>query len=136
MERTLEEVLPIMGVEHDCILSKQGDITAAFSVTLPEIFTLSDEDYEVLHNALIKAIRILPKHCIFHKQDWFTENCYKSETTNASFLTASSQRHFNGRPYLDHSCYVFLTKKPANRKIVTSMYSGLLKKTIVPVETV
>src|SRR5437773_2241706 len=138
MERTLEEMLPLMGVEHDCILSKQGDITVAFEVTLPEVFTLSDEEYEAFHQALIKAIRVLPKHCVFHKQDWFTEGKYTAsfENKNSSFLGASSRRYFNGRPYLHHTCYIFLTKKPSNRKAVTSMYSGLLKKTIVPVETI
>jgi conjugation system TraG family ATPase len=136
MERTLEEILPIMGVEHDCMLSKQGDITVAFEVTLPEIFTLSDEDYEALHQALIKAIRILPKHCVFHKQDWFTEDKYSGEKSSEGFLASSSQRYFKGRRYLHHTCFVYLTRKPANRKAVTSMYSGLLKKTIVPVETI
>lgn len=136
MERVLEDMLPLMGVEHGCILSKQGDITVAFEVTLPEIFALSDEDYETLHQALIKAIRVLPRQCIFHKQDWFTESRYKSESGGKAFLAASSGRYFNGRPYLNHQSYIFLTKKPANRKAVTSMYSGLLKKTIVPPETI
>ncbi|QEC69281.1 TraG family conjugative transposon ATPase [Panacibacter ginsenosidivorans] len=136
MERTLEDILPIMGVEHDCILSKQGDITVAFEVTLPEIFTLSEEDYEAVHQALIKAIRVLPKQCIFHKQDWYTQDRYKSQANGGGFLADSSQRYFNGRSYLHHSCFIYLTKKPANRRAVTSMYSGLLKKTIVPVETV
>ena len=136
MERTLEDILPIMGVEHDCIVSKQGDITVAFEVTLPEIFTLSEEDYEAVHQALIKAIRVLPKQCIFHKQDWYTEDKYKGQANGGGFLAESSQRYFCGRSYLQHACFIYLTKKPANRKAVTSMYSGLLKKTIVPVETV
>jgi hypothetical protein len=37
MEKQLNEILPILGVEHDCILSKQGDITLAFRLELPEI---------------------------------------------------------------------------------------------------
>ncbi len=49
MEKHLDDLFPIMGVEHDCILSKQGDITIAFRVELPEIFTLSDQEYEALH---------------------------------------------------------------------------------------
>lgn len=136
MERILEDILPIMGVEHDCILSKQGDITVAFEVTLPEIFTLSEEDYDAVHQALVKAIRVLPKQCIFHKQDWYTADRYESQVNGGGFLAESSQRYFNGRPYLQHTCFIYLTKKPANRKAVTSLYSGLLKKTIVPVETI
>jgi hypothetical protein len=61
MDRNLSDIFPVMGIEHDAILSKGGDITLAYKVTLPEIFTLSDTDYEALHQSLIKAIKILPK---------------------------------------------------------------------------
>ena len=119
MERVLENILPIMDVEHDLILSKQGDVTVAFRSELPEIFTLSNEEYEAFHQAWIKAIKILPKHSIFHKQDWFIDCKHKANFLNNdnSFLSRSSERFFSERPYLDHSCYIFLTKKPAGRKL-------------------
>ena len=47
MERLLYEMLPIMEVEHNAILSKQGDITIGFKVSLPELFTLSDRDWKI-----------------------------------------------------------------------------------------
>ncbi len=138
MQKELKDILPIFGVEHDCILSKQGDVTIAYEVTLPELFTMSDQEYEALHQALIKAIKILPRHSIFHKQDWFTETKYAANFTkeDKSFLTASSERFFNERPYLDHQCYIMLTKKPSNRKQGSSLFSNLLRRSIVPEETV
>jgi conjugation system TraG family ATPase len=137
MERVLEEILPIMDVQHDLILSKQGDVTIGFLCELPEIFTLSNDDYEAFHQAWIKAIKILPKHSVLHKQDWFLDSRYKADFLNAetSFLSRSSERFFHERPYLDHSCYVFLTKKPAGRKLSSSLFSNLLRKAIVPEET-
>ena len=88
MERNLEDILPILAVEHDCILSKQGDITIGFEISLPEIFTLSNEDYESFHQSWVKAIKILPKHSIFHKQDWFIDSKYRADfsKTDISFL--------------------------------------------------
>ena len=56
MEKVLDDILPIMDVEHDCILSKQGDMTVVFKADLPEIFSLSDQEYEAFHQAWIKAI--------------------------------------------------------------------------------
>ena len=137
MERALEKILPIMDVDQDLILSKQGDITLAYACELPEIFTLSNDEYEAFHQAWIKAIKILPKHSIFHKQDWFVDNSHKSDFLNGdtSFLSRSSERHFNERPYLDHTCYIFLTKKPSGRKLSNSLFSNLLRKNIVPEET-
>jgi conjugation system TraG family ATPase len=137
MERVLEEILPIMDVEHDLILSKQGDITIAFVVELPEIFTLSNDEYEAFHQAWIKAIKILPKFCVFHKQDWFLDSKHQPDflKDDTSFLSRNSERFFNERPYLDHTCYIFLTKKPNGRKLSSSLFSNLLRKSIVPEET-
>ncbi|HTN20744.1 MAG TPA: TraG family conjugative transposon ATPase [Pelobium sp.] len=132
-----QNILPVYKVEHHCILSMQGDITLAYKATLPEIFTLSDRDYEAYHQAWVKAIKILPQHSIFHKQDWFTEGNYKAdfEKSGDSFLSKASERFFNERPCLDHECYIFLTKKPKDRKLSSSVYSNILRKSIVPVHT-
>jgi conjugation system TraG family ATPase len=138
MERNLSDILPILSVEHDCILSKMGDVTIGFAVILPEIFTLSNEEYESFHQTWIKAIKILSKQSVFHKQDWFTENNFAADfsTDDKSFLARSSERFFNERPYLDHRCYIYLTKKPPNRKLSSSVVSNLLRRSIVPEETV
>lgn len=137
MEKFLEEILPIMDVEHDCILSKQGDITVAYKVELPEIFTLSNSDYEAFHQIWIKAIKILPKFTVLHKQDWFIESKYKADFTkdDISLLSRSSELFFNERPFLDHSCYIFITKKPSGRKNSSSLFSSLIRRSIVPEET-
>ena len=137
MEKWLKDVLPVAGVEHDCILSKMGDVTVVYEVTLPEIFTLSDQEYEAFHQAWIKAIKILPKQLVFHKQDWFVDSKYHPDFSKAdtSFLSRSSERFFNERPFLDHKCYILLTKKPANRKASSSLFSTLLRSSIVPEET-
>ena len=137
MEKWLKDLLPILDVEHNTILSKQGDITLGFEVILPEIFTLSNEDYESLHQTWVKALKILPMQSVFHKQDWFLDSKYKSRFSmdDTSFLTQSSERFFNERPFLDHKCYIYLTKKPANRKLSSSAFSNLLRRSIVPQET-
>ena len=137
MEKVLDDILPIMDVEHDCILSKQGDVTVVFKADLPEIFTLSDQEYEALHQAWIKAIKLLPKFSVFHKQDWFLESSHKPDfiKEDTSFLSRASERFFNERPFLAHTCYIMLTKKPEGRKTASSMFSNLLRKSIVPEET-
>jgi conjugation system TraG family ATPase len=137
MEKVLDDILPIMDVEHDCILSKQGDMTVVFKADLPEIFSLSDQEYEAFHQAWIKAIKLLPKYSVFHKQDWFLDSSHKPDFTkeDTSFLSRASERFFNERPFLAHSCYIMLTKKPEGRKTASSMFSSLLRKSTVPEET-
>jgi hypothetical protein len=102
--KNLFDVLPIYGMEHDAILSKMGDITVAFKVELPELFTMSNDDYEAFHHVWIKAIKVLPVNSVLYKQDWFTEAKYMPSfiQEDNSFLTRSSDSFFNERPYLDH----------------------------------
>ncbi|HEY0056934.1 MAG TPA: TraG family conjugative transposon ATPase [Pedobacter sp.] len=134
----IENIMPLHKVQHDAILSSNGDITIAFEASLPDIFTLSDRDYEAYHQAFVKAIKVLPKFSIFHKQDWFTEAVFRADFDKAgkSFLSRSSEKFYNERPYLDHKCYIFLTKKPEGRRLSSSVYSNILRKSIVPEHTI
>jgi len=137
MEKRIEDILPILCVEHNCIVSVQGDITVVFEAKLPEIFSLSNDEYEAFHQTWVKAIRLLPRHSVLHKQDWFTRKTYKSpDELQADFLDRAASRHFDGRNYLAHSCYICLTKKPEERKLSTSLFSNLLRRSIVPEQSI
>ena len=43
---TLERKFPLLAVEHGCIVSKDADLTVAFEVTLPEVYTVAAGEYE------------------------------------------------------------------------------------------
>ena len=97
--KSAEQIFPIYKVEHDAMLSVHGELTIAFELILPELFTLSNDEYEAFHQAWIKAIKVLPKQTVFHKQDWFLDSRYKANFENKdSFLCRSSERFFNERP--------------------------------------
>lgn len=134
----LEKVFPIYKVEQDCILSRQGDVTLAFEVQLPEIFTMSDQEYEAFHQVLVKAIKVLPNNSVFHKQDWFLAGTHQAafEDKDLSFLSRSSERFFNERPLLHHNCYIMLTRKSSERKASSSMTSNLFRRSIIPPEAI
>lgn len=133
---TLESKFPLMSVENGCIVSKDADITAAFEVTLPEIYTVTLAEYEAIHGAWCKAIKVLPDYCIVHKQDWFVKENYKPELQkeDMSFLSRSFERHFNERPFLNHKCYLFLTKTTKERNRRQSNFSTLCRGFIIPKE--
>ena len=133
---TLESKFPLLRVENNCIISKFADITAAYRVTLPELFTLTGEEYEALHGAWLKALKVLPDYTVVHKQDFFIEERYMApeEGSERSFLARSYERHFNERPYLRHTCYLFVTKTTPERMRQTSASSVLCRGFIVPRE--
>ena len=133
---TLESRFPIWGVEMGCIISKDADITVAFKVELPELFTVTGKEYEAIHSSWTKAVKVLPDFCIVHKQDWYIKEQYEPEIKQEemSFLSRSFERHFNERPYLNHTCYLFLTKTTKERSRMQSNFSTLCRGSIIPKE--
>ncbi len=133
---TLESKFPLLRVENNCIISKFADITAAYRVSLPELFTLTGEEYEALHGAWLKALKVLPDYTVVHKQDFFIEERYTApeDGSERSFLARSYERHFNERPYLRHTCYLFVTKTTPEQMRQTSASSVLCRGFIVPRE--
>ncbi|SHM05522.1 TraG family conjugative transposon ATPase [Flavobacterium saccharophilum] len=133
---TLESRFPLLAVENNCILSKDADITACFEVRLPELFTVASAEYESIHSAWHKAIKTLPDFTVVHKQDWYIRENYDPEMdkVDQSFLARSYDRHFNERPFLNHYCYLFLTKTTKERMRMQSNFSSLCKGAVIPKE--
>ena len=133
---TLESKFPLLSVEHGCIVSKDADITVPYRVELPELFTLTKAEYESVHSTWAKAVKVLPNYSIVHKQDFFIEESYRPDICkdDLSFLSRSFERHFNERPYLQHTCYLFLTKTTKERSRTTSSFNALTRNFIIPKE--
>lgn len=134
---TLESKFPLLSVENDVIVSKDADVTVAFRVELPELYTVTSTEYEAIHSAWVKAMKVLPDYSIVHKQDIFIRESYKPDTDreDISFLSRSFERHFNERPFLNHTCYLFLTKTTKERSRTQSNFNTLCRGFIVPKES-
>jgi conjugation system TraG family ATPase len=136
--KNLEEVFPVWKIEvhgeYSCLLDKLGNITIGFSVQLPEIFTLSANEYEAMHNGWVRAMKVLSAGTVIHKQDWFTESKYHADFENpeTTFLHHSSERHFNERPYLRHECYLYLTLLSNGKATANAMSSALILGSLMP----
>ncbi|QXV64011.1 TraG family conjugative transposon ATPase [Mucilaginibacter sp. 21P] len=133
--KNAEHLFPIYKVEHDTMVSMQGELSIAYEVRLPELFTLSNDEYLAFHQTWVKAIKLLPKNSIFHKQDWFVRANYQATFSDRTFLSHASERFFHERPYLAHHCHVILTKRPENYRVVNSAASSLLRKRLTPAQS-
>ena len=99
---TLESKFQLLAVEQGCIISKEGDITVAYEITLPEIFTVTSQEYESVHAAWCKAIKVLPDYSIVHKLSRYSrQNAINKEWIDEYLNEAHSQElqsvraHFN-----------------------------------------
>ena len=117
MRNVMKAATPRKQVRRFCRLSTTASsarmpTSRSAIVELPELFTVTQAEYEAIHSAWVKAVKVLPNYSIVHKQDFFIEESYTPELQkeDLSFLSRSFERHFNERPYLKHTCYLFLTK--------------------------
>ena len=129
----LESKFPLLAVENNCIISKYADITVGYKVTLPELFTVTSAEYEIIHSVWLKAIKILPNYSVVHKQDWFVKEEYQPDINgDQTLLSRSFEKHFNERPFLDHTCYLYITKTSKENSATQSNFSSLCRGTIIP----
>ena len=135
---TLERKFPLLSVENGCIVSKDADLTVAFEVELPELYTVTAAEYEDIHSSWVKAVKVLPDFSVVCKQDWFTKETYRADFKDGgqSFLSKSYERHFNERPYLNHKCYLYLTKTTRERSRQRSDFNTLCRSSLLPKEMV
>lgn len=131
---TFESVFPLLAVENDCLVSKQGDITVGFKVKLPEIFTVGGNEYETIHSSWLRATLVLPEYTILHKQDWILKEEYVPNVNQEgmTFLSKAFEQHFDKRPVITHTCYLFITKTTKQQMRRMSTFTSLTTGNIAP----
>ena len=115
---TLESKFPLLSVEQGCMVSKDADITVAFRVELPELFTVTSAEYEAMHSAWHKAIKVLPNYSIVHKQDWFIKEDYQGKLFGYIKKQYEKRTFFLKKhylcPYYGNSRTIYNRKQQAN----------------------
>lgn len=114
---------PIVDIQDNVVFANNGNIVVCFKGVLPEIYSLSEKDFEDMHGAWFQAVKSLPTGCVVHKQDIYIKQKYtSSQLPNNTFLEKATHAHFKGRDFMEHRSYLFfiLTKNNAlnNSKFV------------------
>lgn len=107
---------PIADIQDNIVFVNNGNVVLCYKGNLPEIYSLSEKDFEDMHGAWFQALKSLPVGTVVHKQDIYLKKSYASEKLpNTTFLEKATHEHFKGRSHIEHSCYLFfiLTKNKA-----------------------
>ena len=107
---------PIVDIQDNIVFANNGNVILCYKGNLPEIYSLSEKDFEDMHGAWFQALKSLPVGTVVHKQDIYLKKSYTSEQLpNSTFLEKATHEHFKGRGHIEHSCYLFfiLTKNKA-----------------------
>ena len=119
----IRDNFPVMNGGDGVILSKRGDICVGWELTLPPAFRCNEAGYDSLLGTLSCAIALLPDYTVVHKQDVFMRKRFAAESVRG-FLEDAYERHFDGREYLDHRCFLWLCF--SSKKNVRGGTSGIL----------
>ena len=106
---TFDKYMPVLSIQDGVVVSKRGELTLGWEVSLPCMCALTEDGYEDLLEAFNSAVRTLGPGYIVHRQDIYLKDTYKADT-HEGFLGSSYERHFDGRQHLTHRQYLFLTK--------------------------
>jgi len=104
----LSAYAPIADIQGNIVFANNGNVVLCYKVDLPEIYSLSETDFEELHGTWFQAIKSLPIGTVVHKQDIYLKKSYNSEVLpNSTFLEKATYEHFKGREHMEHTCYLF-----------------------------
>ncbi|MEM1118980.1 MAG: TraG family conjugative transposon ATPase [Bacteroidota bacterium] len=128
----LSDRIPIWKIENHLVLSKTQALSATLELTMPEAYSLSEGGLEKIYNMFDRIIKAMPKGYLLHKQDYYVQKVYERNGQGTTFLSSAYERKFNERSFLEHRCYLVLTKNPLEdaftTNILTTLISGRLVK--------
>ncbi|MDC9722243.1 MAG: TraG family conjugative transposon ATPase [Urechidicola sp.] len=119
---------PILNIEQHIVFANNGNVVLCYKGDLPEIYSLSEKDFEDIHGSWFQAFKSLPTSTVIHKQDIYKKADYTSEILpNDTFLEKATHDYFKGRNYLKHSCYLFFIL-PFNKALNASKFTNPFRK--------
>ena len=123
----MEDIFPLMSICDGFVISKRGDITLGWEVTLPGLFSLTEKGHDDLISSFASAVGLLDPWMMVHRQDVFLHKKYERSAAEG-FLSESFERHFDNRTHLVHRQFLFLTitsKESACKGVSSSGLFGI-----------
>ncbi len=93
------------------IVGLEGNFLVGFNVELPEMYSLGENDFDILNDSLSKALKDLPDNTIFVKHDNFNDKYI--DTTNyptKNYLQTKTKEYFKTKEYRSHSTKIFFVQ--------------------------
>ena len=120
---------PILDIQNHVVFANNGNVVLCYEVALPEVYSLSESDYEELHGTWFQAFKSLPTGTVIHKQDNYQKVGYDAkQLANRTFLQKATHNHFKGREYLKHQSHLFFVL-PLDKALNASKYVNPFRKT-------
>jgi hypothetical protein len=110
MSKDLSEIIPIQNIEKQMLINGNGDITAGFSILMPEVFTYDNKEANYLLSEFDNLFTSVPTGTYFQFQNFIYTDKYKSDSKNANLFTQIEDlKHFDNRPLAKQYLNLYVT---------------------------
>jgi conjugation system TraG family ATPase len=107
-EIRLSDHKPLIYIQDNLAYSGTGDKIFCYELSLPESYSLSEKDFDKQYTIWYKAIKNHNPGTIILKSDYYLKRQYDSQhLPDRTFLQKETKKHFSGRSYIQHKCYLF-----------------------------
>ncbi len=115
---------PILDIQGHMVFANNGNVILCYEVELPEVYSLSESDFEAIHGTWFQGFKSLPIGAIIHKQDIYQKTLFDADgIPNDSFLERATYDHFKGREYIEHTSYLFFVL-PLHKSLKASKFTN------------
>ncbi len=119
---------PITEIRENFVFANNGNLVLCYKTDLPEVYCLSEKDFEDLHGIWFQALRSLMSGSVIHKQEIYRKKSFSAEKLpKESFLERATHEYFKGREHLEHESYLFFIW-PRNKALNNAKYINPFKK--------
>ena len=135
---SFDEFFPLAAAKDGFLVSKTGDVTAGFEVSLPAAFGVDAAGYDAMSSSLLLAASVFADASawtMIHRQDVFRLETVGPDEGLKGFLGTRLSEHFEGRQCLVHRQFLFVTltsKNSALREGASSGVFGFRGKRVTP----
>jgi conjugation system TraG family ATPase len=104
-----KDIINIRKIEGNTGLTYNGDIFFAYKLTLPEVYSLSNNDYDEISNDLIRYSKSLKTGVIEHWQAFSIKREFEvAKLVGETFLQKATKEYYRSREFTDFDAYLYL----------------------------
>lgn len=119
---------PILSIEDHIVFASNGNVVLCYEVMLPEIYSISESDFEQLHGSWFQAFKSLPSGTVIHKQDVYRKCEYTADNIpDKTFLQKATHDYFKSREFVEHKSYLFFVL-PLDKTLKSDKYVNPFRK--------
>ena len=123
---------PILDIQdHIIVFANNGNVVLCYKGNLPEIYSLSEKDFEDIHGAWFQAFKSLPVSTVIHKQDVYQKehNIHASEAyLMTSFLEKATHTYFKGPRTIWNIVVIYSLYCLKNKALNASKFTNPFRK--------